>query len=547
MRIEKTARRFMPGTALQWASFFVPLFGMSMQLHAQDGFVDTNTAAFPVDGMIASGTLPDTETLHIAVSLKLRNREQLDQFISRIHTRGDTLFGKRLTSEQFTALHAPSDDQVRAVTDFLTAAGFTNITVARNHLLVSADGSAASVRSAFATDLMQYRIDGRLAFANSSAARVPRRLAGIVHAVLGLQNVEHARPMLVAAQPDTIRSLTVKGHNPFEFQTIYNVGNSPSGAQTTIAIIASGDLTQTLTDLRTYESQNSLVSVPVSEVRTTAGGVYTDTSGLLEWNLDSQSATAIASEVKELIFYEAPSLSDVHLSEAYSRAVSDNTAKVINVSLGECESAAHFSGAMATDDQIFAQAVSQGQTFVASSGDGGSRTGCFSHTGMFVQVSYPASSPNVVAVGGTQLNTNTNGSYSSEAAWNKGGGGVSKHERIPSWQRAVLSGNKRGVPDVAFDADPNSGAIIVYMGGSMQVGGTSLAAPLFTGVLARAQSANNNTLGFAAPTIYSIASRSPAPFHDVTSGSNGSFRAASGWDRVTGFGSPNIAVFVNDN
>jgi pseudomonalisin/xanthomonalisin len=546
MLIENAGRQSVLGKILRWASLSAPLFGVSTLLYAQDGFVDTNTAAFPAEDAVATGTLPDTEPEHIAVSLKLRNREQLNRFIDRIHTRGDTLFGKRLTKEQFAALHAPSADQVQAVSDFLAAAGFTNISVAPNHLLISADGSAASVRSAFATELMQYQIDGRRAFANTKPARVPRRLGSIVHAVLGLQNVEHARPMLVTQQPDGITSLAVQGHDPLEFQTIYNVGNIPPASQTTIAIVAQGDLTQTLADLSAYERKNSLPQVPTSLVQVSSG-TYNDTAGMLEWNLDSQSATAMAGVVQELIFYAVPTLSDAHLAEAYNRAVSDNLAKVINVSLGECESIAFTSGAIASDDQIFAQAVAQGQTFVTSSGDGGARTGCFSHNGMFVQVSYPASSPYVVAVGGTRLNTTTSGGYSSETAWTKSGGGVSRYEAIPTWQKTVLLSGKRGVPDVAFDADPSSGAIVLVSNSSMQVGGTSLSAPLFTGLLARAQSANNNTLGFAAPTIYSIAKSSPSAFHDVKSGSNGWYRANKGWDMVTGFGSPDIAAFVNAN
>jgi pseudomonalisin/xanthomonalisin len=546
MLIENAGRQSVLGKILRWASLSAPLFGVSTLLYAQDGFVDTNTAAFPAEGAVANGTLPDTEPLHIAVSLKLRSREQLDQFIERIHTRGDTLFGKRLTRDQFAALYAPTADQVRAVSDFLAAAGFTNISVAPNHLLISADGSAASVRSAFATELMQYQIDGRRAFANTKPARVPRRLGSIVHAVLGLQNVEHARPMLVMQQPDRDTSLAVHGHDPLEFQTIYNVGNIPSASQATVAIVAQGDLTQTLADLSAYESKNSLPQVSPTVVQV-GSGAYNDTSGMLEWNLDSQSVTAMAGEVKALIFYDAPTLSDAHLTEAYNRAVSDNLANVINVSLGECERIAFASGAIASDDQIFAQAVAQGQTFVTSSGDGGARTGCFSHDGVFVQVSYPASSPYVVAVGGTRLDTTMNGGYGSETAWTKSGGGVSRYEAIPTWQKAVLLGGKRGLPDVAFDADPASGAIVLVSNISMQVGGTSLSAPLFTGLLARAQSANNNTLGFAAPAIYAVAKSSPSVFHDVKSGSNGWYHANRGWDLVTGFGSPDIAAFINAN
>ncbi|MCK9383529.1 MAG: hypothetical protein M0Q15_02665 [Nevskia sp.] len=101
---------------------------------------------------------------------------------------------------------------------------------------------------------------------------------------------------------------------------------------------------------------------------------------------------------------------------------------------------------------------------------------------------------------------------------------------------------KRGVSDVGFDADPNSGAIVTVNGASAQIGGTSLSAPLFTGAWARIESSHGNALGFAAPLIYAAYGRSHTPFHDVTSGSNGSYVGKAGWDYPTGFGSFDIQL-----
>jgi pseudomonalisin len=233
-------------------------------------------------------------------------------------------------------------------------------------------------------------------------------------------------------------------------------------------------------------------------------------------------------------------------------------AKVINVSLGGCESDTHSDGTQAADDNVFKQAVAQGQTFSISTGDAGTYNCQVSSISgapgvpkskTTYDVSEPASSPYVIAVGGTTLYTNS-GAYSSETVWNEGlsaigtyddagdydatkrlwatGGGYSKYETAPSYQTGVIAAGKttRGLPDIAFDAASASGATIYYNNQTGTVGGTSLAAPIFSGVWARLQSANSNALGFPAASFYK--------YFPVAA------KAAAGWDATTGFGSLNI-------
>jgi subtilase family serine protease len=102
----------------------------------------------------------------------------------------------------------------------------------------------------------------------------------------------------------------------------------------------------------------------------------------------------------------------------------------------------------------------------------------------------------------------------------------------------------RSVPDLAFDADPESGAVILVRGQALTVGGTSMAAPMFSGSYARAQTASGNRLGFAAPLLYRIAEDVPTAFHDITAGFNGEYAAAPGFDQITGWGSPDIGLLV---
>ena len=177
--------------------------------------------------------------------------------------------------------------------------------------------------------------------------------------------------------------------------------------------------------------------------------------------------------------------------------------------------------------------------YFASSGDNGGTT------------DWPGVSPNVVSAGGTTLSLNSAGNFLSETAWSGSGGGKSKYESRPWYQDAIQSlvGTQRGAPDLSFDANPNTGVSVYWQGSWLVFGGTSVAAPSLAGVVNLAASFG---AGFAASTadelsnrIYAnLADSSPSPtvgssydFRDITSGSAGKLRCATGWDFVTGVGS----------
>ncbi|HWY24162.1 MAG TPA: S53 family peptidase [Nevskia sp.] len=552
-------------------SFTAPAASLGLALltlpaGAQAAWHGTASHAAALENATQLGVLPDTATMHIAVSLKLQNRPALEALVQNQHSLLSRDYGRTLSAEEFTASHAPNERQVQVVTDYLRRAGFSNIQVAANRLLVTADARRSLVETAFNTSIRQFKLQDRTVFANTRDAQVPDELADLVLAVTGLQNANVAQPLYQRADSAAKSKAgtnavplagSATGHVPVQFPTIYDVGGTADGSNTEIGIISDGNLTQTVADLRAYESQNSLPQVTLDYVPAEVNG--TDTSGTIEWDLDSQTSTSMAHNVKVLHFFNAASLNDSDLEVAYNNAVLHPNVKAINISLGICESSEQSSGAMAATDQIFLAGSSQGQTFFASSGDGGAYTGCSGQQGITTAVSYPASSPYVVAVGGTTLNTNTDGSYAGETTWAGGGGGVSTAETAPSWQQSVTHSTARNVPDVAMDADPNSGAVIINAGTSTQVGGTSLAAPLATGTWARVQSAHNNSLGFAAPVIYTAAASTPASFHDVTSGCNSGtnfldtllstllgqkdYCAKAGFDNTTGFGSFDVSRF----
>ncbi|MFO2549624.1 S53 family peptidase [Alicyclobacillus cycloheptanicus] len=364
--------------------------------------------------------VPAATLLHITVVLPLRDESGLNQYIAATSTPGSALYGQRLTPAQFTATYGPTDAEVQAVTQYLSSQGFAHVTVSANRLLISASGTAAQVQQAFHTALEQFVQNGKTVYANTAAAQVPGALAGDVAAVLGLNNVIAMQaPVAHPSKPASATSLPnyPASYNPQGLQQAYDVGSTASGADTSIAIFAEGDLTQVEQDLRTEEAANNLPQVPVTVVQT--GGSSTDTSGVDEWDMDTQYSTGMAETVQQLYLYDAPSLSDSDLTTEFNQFVTDDLAAAGSASFGECEAFAELDGSMAADDEIFAEAAAQGQTVFASAGD----TGGFCPVGTAVNgvpagapdVNYPASSPDVVAVGGTTLLTNSDGSYQSES------------------------------------------------------------------------------------------------------------------------------------
>lgn len=536
----------------------LPLSALA-QPQPDPGWMPTHSHAPDVSLATPGAALQAGEEIHITVSLQIRNKSRLDALTAKLIAGTSTA---TLSSAAFLSQYAPSPDQVSAVVAHLTQTGFINIVVSPNRLLITADGSAATAKAAFNTELKHFTVEERSAYANVTDPLVPKALSGIVLAVHGLQTVHLAHTARVALNKLDHRPRPpafTGAHSPAAWPAIYNANSIPTAANTTIGIISAGDMTQTLRDLATFVRMARFAPPVVSTVATGSAStrhLASSSADTAEWDLDSQDALGAAGGVvKSLVFYVANTLADADLTAAYNAVVAANVATVINVSLGECETDAQTSGTEATDDQIFEAAVAQGQTFVVATGDAGSYS-CGS--GGSAQ-SYPAVSPYVIAVGGTSLSTSPSGVWAAETVWSCGsaascisngatGGGVSLTEDAPSWQLAsnVLGASlKRGVPDLAFDADPATGALPIVYGRAEQYGGTSLATPIFVGFWARIQSAHGNRLAFPAAAIYKYGSANQATlFHDIISGSNGGYTAAKGWDYTTGFGSLNVANFA---
>jgi kumamolisin len=202
---------------------------------------------------------------------------------------------------------------------------------------------------------------------------------------------------------------------------------------------------------------------------------------------------------------------------------------------------------MTSMDEAFQAAAAIGVTVTVASGDNGSTDGV--NDGLN-HVDFPASSPNVLACGGTQLQA-SGGAITSEVVWNEQanqegatGGGVSDVFPLPSYQSAAgvpASANPggnvgRGVPDVAGDADPTTGYVTRVDGQPDVIGGTSAVAPLWAGLIALVNQSLGKPVGFVNPLLYQATAGSPT--NDITSGNNGAYPAGAGWDACTGLGSP---------
>jgi pseudomonalisin len=531
----------------------------AVQPAAAAGWTKTATSAIPLIKATDLGQLADKTPVRIAVALKLPDVAALRRLVEEQNTPGTAQYRTVLTPSQFNARYAPSTGAVGAVTKYLTSAGFTKIAVEPNHLFVTAQGTAAQVAAAFNTKLERFSQHGRAVFVNTKPAQVPAALNGIVLSVLGLNNVQaNLHPKAVTpcdiSSPTCIR-LT---YDPATYWQAYDVGTVPAASRTAIAVMAEGNVSGVITDLRKAETVNKLPAVPVTVVQ--VGLASPDISGLDEWDLDTQYSTGMAGTAKRLYIYATTSLTDQDTALEFNKWVTQDVAQVANASFSICEFFSYLDGSMVASDQVFLQGAAQGQTLFSSTGDTGSFCSVGTPNGVPAGVpfvGYPAASPYVVGVGGTTLLTNADGSYSGEITWYAGGGGLSQFEYSPYWQQNVVPTSTSGapvtakaLPDVSMDADPNTGAIVYVNGASEIVGGTSLSSPLAVGVWARLQSSHSNKLGFASPKLYAgypafvgVPTKVPSGttsavdgFHDILTGANGLYTALPNYDFTTGLG-----------
>jgi subtilase family serine protease len=527
---------------------------------AATAWVGTATQAIPLVNATPLGAVNPATSMRVTVALQMQNAAALKSLVQAQNTPGSSSYGKFLTPAQFTATYAPSNAAVGLVTTYLQKSGLGQISVEPNHLFISAMGSAAQVSAAFNTSLGSFQQNGATIFVNTKPAQIPSTLQGIVLSVLGLNNVAAtAKPVTPCdiSSPTCVRF----SYDPATYWLTYNVNKIPAATGTSVAVMAEGDVSGTVTDLRTFEKAMGLPQVPVT-IRHV--GIWSpDTAGADEWDLDTQYTTGMAGNVKNLFIYATTSLSDQDTALEFNHWVTDDVAQIANASFSICEFFPYLDGTMVADDQVFLEGAAQGQTLFSSTGDTGSFCSVGTPNGVPAGapfVGYPATSTYAVAVGGTTLLSNADGAYKGEVAWYAGGGGVSQFEGSPFWQSPVVPTNNpnvpatfRAIPDVSMDADPNTGAIVYVNGSILYVGGTSLSSPLAVGAWARIMSFNKNRPGFAPPNLYAgYPAFGTAPgttvglteeedgFHDVLTGADGLYTSLPYYDFTTGLGTIDV-------
>jgi pseudomonalisin len=521
----------------------------------------TSTQPLSLKGASLLGATAPTTVLHLDVALTPRNAAQAAGALKAMYTPGSSTYRQFLTPAQYAASYAPTAAQINTVTSYLRSAGLTNVAITPNKQLVTATATVATASKAFNTAFANYRFNGKTFYTNAAVASVPSALGGVVSSVVGLSNLALPMPHPAAAKT-AAGTPSLDGITPKDFQTTYNATGTPTGAKTTIALFTEGDQSQTFKDLRTAEAKNGLPKVGFTQFN--VGPQSTDTAGADEWDLDTQTSTAMAQTVQHLDIYNVGSLVDSQILLAMNRFVSDNKARSMSASIGGCDIPPYLDGSLVASDVILQEGAMQGQTLFASSGDNGDGCAFVAATGVpssFPGTNWPSSGEFTTAVGGTSLISDASGNRVAEPAWIGSGGGISEvatpgwwtQDSDPAFNAELVSGG-RAVPDISLDADPNTTAALIYVNGAVEgVGGTSLSAPLMNGVWARAESADGNKLGLASIDLYrlydkvnpSIGSTAAVKgFTDIVGGTNGLYVATPGYDEVTGIGAPDVKPLI---
>jgi kumamolisin len=451
--------------------------------------------------------------------------------------------------EEFARRFGAEANHFEAVRQFANRHGLAVVQedLARRTVILS--GTVAQFNEAFGVDLERYDHPGGSYRGRTGAIYLPEELSEIVEGVFGLDNRPQAKPHFrVRPTHGNVHWKTSSASfTPINLASLYNFP-AGTGQGECIGIVELGGGYRP-EDLVAYFSQLGLTQPQVSTVSIDHGknqptGDPNGPDG--EVMLDIEVAGAIA-PAAQIVVYFGPN-TDAGFLDAVTTAIHDSTNKpsVISISWGGPESS-WSAQAMTAFDQAFQAAAAMGITICVASGDNGSSDGVNDGTD---HVDFPASSPFCLACGGTNLQA-SHGSITAEVVWNDGanggasGGGVSAFFDLPTWQQGLevvtAQGkrklDKRGVPDVCGDADPNSGYDVRVDGSDTVIGGTSAVAPLWAGLIARLNQRKGAAVGYINPRLYPDATA----FNDITVGSNGDFLAAGGWDACTGLGSPNGA------
>jgi len=540
-----SAGNLLKHSALSLCAFAVLLFASSAK--AEQRPLSTLHVPEAVASGIAPlvGYVPGTERLSLAISLPLRNEAQLDNLLQQLYAPQNPGFHKYLSVGEFVASFGPQLSDYMAVIQFARSNGLAIIDAPANRLVLDVEGPASSIESAFhiTIGVYQHPTEDRTFYAPDREPSVDLNVP-LLH-ISGLDNYSLPQPKNVRSSQLSEGKSTGSGPGGnfigSDMRAAYYGTGPLDGAGQSVGLFEFAGYE--LSDVQNFFKQvHEPLNVPVKGV--SLNGVSLNCPPPKcddgEQALDIEMAISMAPALSQVVVYVGKS--DVSI---FNQMAVDNTSKQLSCSWGWTDNESSL-------DPIFKEMAVQGQSVFVATGDNGSGTPG--------DVVWPSDDPYVTAVGGTDLTTTgPGGAWLSETGWNGSAGSPSKNKiPIPSYQKlkgVITSLNHasttlRNYPDVAAEANTNQYSC--FDGGcSGGNGGTSYAAPQWAGIIAMANqqsiAGGGSTLGFLNPFIYriGIGSGFDNDFHDVVSGSNGKYTAVTGYDLVTGWGSPNAPNLID--
>jgi kumamolisin len=451
-----------------------------------------------------------------------------------------------MTREHMAARRqAEHQDDIDRVIEFARETGLNVVSVEAGRRLIKLAGPAGKMEAAFHTKLGHYDDGGKQFRGRSGSLSLPADIAPIVEAVLGLDTRPAARPRLFRPRA----AATTPGYLPNQVAALYNFPAGVTGAGECIGLIELGGGYNDSDVQAAFQAMNltppTVITVPVD------GGANQPTpdpdGADGEVALDIQVAGGAAPGAAIAVYFTPNT--DAGFVDAVTAAAHDTTNRpsVISISWGSAESNWSAQSLAAMTSALQDAATLNVSVFVAA----GDNLATDNVTDGKAHVDFPASSPWAIGCGGTLITVQDN-AITNEVVWNNGnsgtGGGISDVYPVPSFQAnadlpvGVTSGKAgRGVPDVAGDADPNSGYLVVVNGQSEVVGGTSAVAPLWAGLTALINQQAGKPIGFFLPALYANPNlcRQITQGNNIPEGSTIGYAASPGWNACTGLGAPN--------
>lgn len=518
-----------------------------------------------------TGPMPSSTQLpHVTIVLRSPAPAALQQYLFAIQDPRSPRCHRWLTPEQFAARFGGSSASLAAVRTWLRAGGVTHMRTARGGLWISFSASAATVNALLRTDLRSLTVNGRAHFANRIRAAVPASLAPLIAGVSGLDDFP--------PEPQSVRaSQSIAQLAPADLAGLYGFAalhaNGVTGSGISLAVIGRTPIPED--DVHAYRARYGLAQNDFQSIAVPYSAGTAAAADQQEATFDLEIASATAPDASLVYVWGST------LDAAAEWAIDNRLATILSESYAGCENPGD-----ALYQTLALQAAAEGITWVSAAGDSGAAA-CDAPGAAAAQNGFhaaaPASTPGITAVGGTSLDSTSGpfdvqsfSSSTAESGWSSansvaaGGGGISAVFGMPGYQSEFASSpSGRMLPDVAFAASPDSAPYAVVFNGQLQfVGGTSMATPLFAGILALVNqslmmdhAAAAPGLGAVNPVLYRLSEIAPSAFHDVTTGSNDvpcvassadcvggalGYSAQPGYDLATGLGSVDAAALAQN-